>query len=342
MPDARPLPWPWLLRAHAARGLSPWWTGIATGGVLAAVLFAQEWLLGRLALAALPGDPQQIWTDIRVALTHVVVFVFAASAAVDASRTTDRTLERLRPLLDGEPAARDPRGERVVFRVVGLLSLAGAVLVNLDLSPGQTSLDPRTWTPETAWHRVLSFVIAWWMCRLGAVLVLESRRLSATAGRVRRVDLLDLAPLAPFARQGLRYALLVTGLVATYALFLVQLEYLGIFALVLGVTLPAAAVALLLPLRGVRERVRATKQAELAWCRARLHQRRRALEEGSPGPADAGRLDELVAWEARIEAVREWPLDAPVLARFALYLLLPLGSWAGGALVERLVDALLG
>jgi len=39
--------------------------------------------------------------------------------------------------------------------------------------------------------------------------------------------------------------------------------------------------------------------------------------------------------------VREWPFDASTLVRFGLYLLIPLGSWAGGAFVERVIDALL-
>ena len=52
--------------------------------------------------------------------------------------------------------------------------------------------------------------------------------------------------------------------------------------------------------------------------------------------------NELVAYEARIESVREWPFDSGTLSRFLLYLALPLGSWAGGALVERAIDGLLG
>jgi hypothetical protein len=36
-----------------------------------------------------------------------------------------------------------------------------------------------------------------------------------------------------------------------------------------------------------------------------------------------------------------WPFDAPIRLRFTLFLLLPLGSWLGGALVERAVDTLL-
>jgi hypothetical protein len=38
--------------------------------------------------------------------------------------------------------------------------------------------------------------------------------------------------------------------------------------------------------------------------------------------------------------VRDWPFDASVLLRFVLYLLIPLGSWVAGALVERFVDTI--
>jgi hypothetical protein len=40
--------------------------------------------------------------------------------------------------------------------------------------------------------------------------------------------------------------------------------------------------------------------------------------------------------------VHEWPFDVSTLARFAAFLLLPLGSWLGGALVEYGVSRLLG
>ena len=60
------------------------------------------------------------------------------------------------------------------------------------------------------------------------------------------------------------------------------------------------------------------------------------------GSADAGgRLPGLLAYKHEIESVREWPFDAPTLIRFFLYVAIPLGSWVGGALVERLLGAAL-
>ena len=58
--------------------------------------------------------------------------------------------------------------------------------------------------------------------------------------------------------------------------------------------------------------------------------------------AEAGaKLPGLLAYKNAIESVREWPFDAPTLTRFFLYVAIPLGSWVGGALVERLLGAAL-
>jgi len=42
-----------------------------------------------------------------------------------------------------------------------------------------------------------------------------------------------------------------------------------------------------------------------------------------------------------IENQRNWPFENSILVRFALYLLIPLGSWLGGAFVERGLDLIL-
>jgi hypothetical protein len=53
-------------------------------------------------------------------------------------------------------------------------------------------------------------------------------------------------------------------------------------------------------------------------------------------------LAEVAAYQHLIEGVREWPFDTSSLLRFGFYLLIPLGSWFGGAMVERVVDSWLG
>ena len=54
------------------------------------------------------------------------------------------------------------------------------------------------------------------------------------------------------------------------------------------------------------------------------------------------RLGALAAYRQSVESVREWPFDTPTLLRFLLYLALPLGSWLGGAIVERALAWVIG
>ncbi len=173
--------------------------------------------------------------------------------------------------------------------------------------------------------------------RLVALLLVRSRRLSRLAERIAEVDLLDLSGFAPLSRQGLANAALILGFAAAYSLFLVDLAYLPVLLTILVSGGLFAAVGFLIPLHGAHRRIRTSRDAELAWCRRRIREARGMLERDPP----PSRIEELLSWEARIEAVREWPIDAQALRRLGFYLLIPLLSWSGGALVERGVDSLL-
>ena len=52
-------------------------------------------------------------------------------------------------------------------------------------------------------------------------------------------------------------------------------------------------------------------------------------------------LGNLVAYQALVRSVREWPFDLRTVSRSALLIVLGVGSWLGGAIVERLLDVLL-
>ena len=66
-----------------------------------------------------------------------------------------------------------------------------------------------------------------------------------------------------------------------------------------------------------------------------------AAESGTEAAEAGAKLPGLLAYKHEIESVREWPFDAPTPTRFFLYVAIPLGSWIGGALVERLLGAAL-
>ena len=111
----------------------------------------------------------------------------------------------------------------------------------------------------------------------------------------------------------------------------------------MGVGVVLSALAIAIPTLGVHRRLRETKAAELADVRRAIERdRTAALGPDHPDRAAAtDRLPGLLAYEARIEAVPEWLLDSHSLQRLGLYLLIPVASWVGGAMIERLVDAAL-
>jgi hypothetical protein len=196
---------------------------------------------------------------------------------------------------------------------------------------------------EAAFQRVLLPATGWFAGRFIYSVWVESRRLSQIGRDQVHVDLLDLRSFSPLTRQGLRYALLVVGLISILALFVFDFDKPGLFTVVAaanGVAFAAAAAALLLPLRGARQAISTAKRSELDWCDSELRRARAALASQSP-PSGSGALADLVAWRGVVGAVPEWPLDAPTLRRFVLYLAIPLGSWLGGTFVERAVDFVL-
>jgi hypothetical protein len=170
-----------------------------------------------------------------------------------------------------------------------------------------------------------------------AAVTTESRRLSGLASNLVGFDLADTDSLAPFARQGLINAALVLGIFSIGGLFLLDS---GFGWLVLGmaiVAFPIAVTGLVLPIRGVRARIAAEKQKELDWAQAAI---RRARDELKVGDGASGRLADLLAYRRAVNEVAEWPIAPAGYARFGLYLLLPLGAWILGALVESLIEAI--
>jgi hypothetical protein len=155
------------------------------------------------------------------------------------------------------------------------------------------------------------------------------------------VDWLDQRPLAPFSRKGLRSVLLLLLFSFAFSLFL--LEPWGRFvALPFLIFFPLLCVAaLLLPVSGVRQRLLEAKRAELSRVDAALRAEAEANLKQTSAEAQGARLSNLVAYRGLVEAASTWPFDFGVWLRFSVYVALGLGSWLGGALVERLISAAL-
>ncbi len=152
------------------------------------------------------------------------------------------------------------------------------------------------------------------------------------------IDLLNLENIYAYGRSGLRGTLVwfivfaIAGIIVLPGLDSGLWVFLPLFAFNLG----GGLMFLLRPARRVRRLIRAVKREELGQLKPRVRQARDdALTEDV---STQGRLTDLLAYKTQVESTREWSFDLSTLLRFGLYLLIPVGSMVGGALVERVVD----
>jgi uncharacterized membrane protein YcjF (UPF0283 family) len=271
------------------------------------------------------------------------------------ARGTFRDLEALRPVLrGGADTYADLRRQLIQFErrrlwMGGFLGFAFiCALAELAIGFWTQRILVADWSLRDPCLAVVAFAY-WITVGLGAAYLIDSARLYSRIGeRYVTVGLLDLAPLAPVTRHGLRIVLLVVILSAyTVISGTVNISSdssahgTAVFLIVLCIVVLAAA-AFVLPVLGLRRQIRARKAEELSKLRKKIRRDEELVTElGSASAEAGGRLPGLMVLEKRIESVREWPFDAPTLTRFFLYVAIPLGSWVGGALVERLLGAAL-
>ena len=114
---------------------------------------------------------------------------------------------------------------------------------------------------------------------------------------------------------------------------------LWVVLLLFALSIRGGFMFLLAPARKIRSLIREVKREELMRLEPLLRQ---ARDDALTGDVSTqGRLTDLLAYKTQVESTPEWPFDSSTLLRFGLYLLIPVGSMIGGALVERIVDMVL-
>jgi hypothetical protein len=286
-------------------------------------------------------------TPWRLEIVFALILGYVIACGSWLVRSVRRDLDSLAPVLAIEPSelAAERAGLGLFSPTALLVASAGGIavgvtmnaVVNAILPPGSAALEDRVW-------RFVRDVTLWaFAIRLIVVVIGSSRRVSLLSERAARIDLLNLRGLAPLVRIGLRSALafalaasMIVGLAGDEQTFYVTLVSVAIVGAV-------GALALLLPVRGAHRAIRAAKDTELGAVRAAIETTRRAALAGGAEPADAAtRLGGLLAYEARITGVNEWPFDVGTFVRFVAFLALPLGSWIAAALVEWAVSRVIG
>ncbi len=311
---------------------SPLNIGLSFAAILMLAFFVSRMLI--------VGEIRSSSGDFRMAIIHVLLTAYAATAYVILLQTARRSVEDLAPAIGSTldlQVIMDQAGthRRWPLKIAGLIGVLVGIYATIVTTQGVAPWDWQQTNFDARWMRVLGPFFGWWIGCIMYVLAVESSRLSRLSDSIHSLDLLDLQPYEPLIRFGLTNALLLVGLVSVFALFLFEPGFLELMIQVFSVIAVYAWIGLMLPLRGIRRKIKAAKQEELAWCRQSLKAARDALKSGDNVQQP---ISEILRYRSMLEDIRNWPFDSPSLTRFALYLLIPVGSMFGGAIVERGLD----
>ncbi len=322
---------PWTQAFIEALPLAPFWGGLA--------LATAQFGFG-LVYLSLMDDPLPVLPDAVVAL----LIGAAPATSVYARRATQACLRDLRPALnvqDGrftELAAEVTRWDPFWGRVTGVSSaVIGTVVVFHE--PGVAERYPPG-HPLLPWIVWMNMAAIWLGTRTITPEIIVSRRFARLGREHAVVDVLDQRPLTPIARRGVPAALVPILLISIFSLLFVSGSAGEAVPFTQALVVIIAAISLLLPVHGVHLRLAEQKRERLARLAGAIRATEAPVLAARPGEAAgaAAHLQTLLALRAQVAGAREWPWDVPTLVRFALYLAIGLGSWLGGALVERVVD----
>jgi hypothetical protein len=325
-------------------------------GVLVFLLGANwmnEWLFGPFAFHATPLAASADIGGINHTRVHTVIVslgsFFLASQWYERRRLPVDLL-RLEPLTVPPPggfrafALREvamPRRALLASAVGG--GLIGVAVYLGSAAPNAASVTASDEPAHLIWALLTSALLMAVMIHSAQRMWVAHRALVRIVSRIDSLPFLDSAAFAPFAHIGIRNAFYWAAASSIASILALDLSRLTPRVIFLVATLVAATAALFGPAQTVHRRIFEAKKAELANVRERIGQARDAALGPEPGAAEAGAsmLPGLLAWETRVSAVREWPFDPSTWVRFGAIVLLATGSWLGGAVVERVLSAVL-
>ena len=333
-----------LVRWFERAAIAPAWLGVAI-------------MLGYLALwglyltlrAALGLPPIGAEHTAAASVTTGMLLGYLPAMNALLHRGLRRDLENLRPALhlEGEAGERRLRSvteppARLLWSATVLGALLGGAVPTWDpvvsTLYGRMALDD----PDFVWTLAHNMLLTALGLRVFAAQIHWTRSLARLGREPIRVDLLDVQAFSPLVRAGQRSIVAWVLMTTIFSLYWVSDT-----AARANVILPFAIAGVLVwvfvaPLTGVHRAIRATKQRELERVADAIRRVREQVLAARPGDASTGvSLADLVAYHRLIDEVREWPIDVPGVLRIAAFLLVGLGSWLGGALVERGLDTLL-
>ena len=225
------------------------------------------------------------------------------------------------------------------FGLVG--ALIGYVFYNLVYQPNDHAFDIFHGTLTNYWFIVMTLSLFIESFRSLSYVRTDTRSLLHNLDARIEIDFFDIGKLDGLGRIALRRALPWVVAAAIVLLLIFSQRSATFFWILFSFLIANATFVFAAPMWRVHVLIDKAKNTELKKLRRDIVAKHIEFEN-SESAEIAARLSALLALEHHLERVREWPLDLSTIVRFGFYLALPLGSWLGGALVERALNLVTG
>jgi len=225
-----------------------------------------------------------------------------------------------------------------------LLSPIALVAVNWNSEALRAIFSGHAFPPAYLWALALAMFDWILIMQISVIIVSNALRFYRLGLHHTRIDLLDTTVLAPYALAGVAVLVLFAGSYTIIPIAAVDsMRFLGAALRSLVFSLPIALAGILLPVLGIHRTIVATKAAEIAKVTRAIHGDRAALAETRLADESATvPVSNLVLYRQTVTAISDWPLDSVAAVRMAVIIVVPVLAWVAGALVDRMINRVLG
>ena len=298
-------------------------------------------------LTALICVPVSLYTGMPIATALILAYEIGIGSYVVKRHQIELT--NLRPVLDCDDAQFESCIDSLSLHPVWQVALSwlfaplATIAVNYN---GPTFIALRGGVPLTfdiVWGFIVTILVWVFFFQIVLILVRNSLMFSRLGRDLAAVDLINVAALTPFSRVGIRSVMVFAGGYAILPIaFTSGFEHLEGILVSLVISLPIALFLLLVPMHAIRLRIREAKNAENQKILRAMRGDKSAVNEMQIDTGTSGmNISGLVMYRQMIDNISEWPVDAPGVIRFALYVVIPISAWIGAAAVENFVDSLM-
>jgi hypothetical protein len=268
----------------------------------------------------------------------IPVFSFITARAEEA-------LLELTPLLPADsntPQSPQDTLRKVSLRILLLLSVGGTLmglghLLFIRGSIAQMLRELQSGPADLL--STLGTILVWVVMFTVIYMLVQQAIMFARLGAKLKISLLNTHALLPFGRVSTYSSLAILGALAMFPL--INLD--GQFELAEG--LPGAVATIVplimiffIPVWPIHKRVSALKAEALTALTAKLEACLGDDDDRHPPREKIPELSALLAYRREVSQVSTWPFDLSSMTRLSLYLVIVPLTWAGAALIERLVD----